>query len=124
MSITCPRCGAEYDVTLFAFGRTVECTCGCTVDARAPQVRPASPPTARRRPQRPEARELRRRADGITWTLLYSDLPRIDVDIQIGNLRDWVREHLPDRLTLFEMIYEARWARLRAQGWERSRPDV
>ncbi len=28
MSIACPGCGREYDVTLFQFGRTLHCTCG------------------------------------------------------------------------------------------------
>jgi len=28
MSIPCPRCGRQYDVTLFQFGRTIHCTCG------------------------------------------------------------------------------------------------
>jgi nucleotide-binding universal stress UspA family protein len=32
MAITCHRCGRQYDVTLFQFGRRVECTCGATVD--------------------------------------------------------------------------------------------
>jgi HAD superfamily hydrolase (TIGR01458 family) len=32
MAITCPRCGHQYDVTLFEFGQTVECKCGATVD--------------------------------------------------------------------------------------------
>ena len=32
MAMTCPRCGAEYDVTLFAFGRRVRCDCGEWVD--------------------------------------------------------------------------------------------
>lgn len=68
---------------------------------------------------RAPARELRRRADAITWSILYSDLPRIDVDFEIARLRDWVEAHLPDRLQLFEMVYEARWERLRAQGWAR-----
>ena len=68
--------------------------------------------------------ELRRRADRITWTLLYSELPRVDVEIAIQALRDWVREHLPDRLRLFEMVYEARWARFREQGWEKERPET
>lgn len=67
--------------------------------------------------------ELRRRGDALTWTILYSDLPRVDVDIAIAGLRDWVERHLPDRLELYEMIWEARWDRLRAQGWDRPRPD-
>lgn len=31
MAIPCPRCGREYDVTLFQFGRTIHCTCGSRV---------------------------------------------------------------------------------------------
>jgi len=32
MAITCPRCGAGYDVTLFQFGRRVQCDCGGWVE--------------------------------------------------------------------------------------------
>jgi len=32
MAIICPRCGKEYDVTLFEFGQTVTCDCGGVVD--------------------------------------------------------------------------------------------
>jgi translation initiation factor IF-2 len=32
MAITCPRCGAGFDVTLFEFGHTVQCDCGARVD--------------------------------------------------------------------------------------------
>jgi len=31
MSVFCPRCGREYDITLFAYGRTIECACGTRV---------------------------------------------------------------------------------------------
>lgn len=31
MAIVCPRCGREYDVTLFQFGRTIDCACGARV---------------------------------------------------------------------------------------------
>jgi uncharacterized protein with PIN domain len=33
MSVPCPRCGREYDVTLFEFGRTIWCSCGSRVGA-------------------------------------------------------------------------------------------
>jgi len=39
MAIECHECGRQYDITLFAFGRTVECECGATVDARRPHRR-------------------------------------------------------------------------------------
>ena len=32
MAITCPRCGAGYDVTLFQFGRRVRCDCGVQLE--------------------------------------------------------------------------------------------
>jgi putative protease len=32
MAITCPRCGAGFDVTLFQFGHRVRCGCGAWVD--------------------------------------------------------------------------------------------
>ncbi len=31
MAITCPRCGADYDATLFQFGHRVRCCCGAEV---------------------------------------------------------------------------------------------
>ena len=111
VAISCPRCGAQLDVTLFAFERAVRCTCGTLVDATRPHA-----PGPRRR-ESPQAAELRRRGDAITWTILYGDLPAIDVDLAIAGLRDWVERHLPDRLELFEMVWAARWDRLRAQGW-------
>ncbi len=117
MAVTCPRCGARFDDTLFAYERTVRCDCGTLVDARQ-----ARSPRSRRR-ESPESAELRRRGDALTWTILYSDLPRVDVDIAIHRLRDWVGRHLPDRMDLFEMVWAARWDRLRAQGWEHRRPD-
>lgn len=70
--------------------------------------------------QRP-TEDLRRRADLLTWSILYGDLASIDVDIAIDALREDVRATLPDRLDLFEMIWVARWRRLREQGWSRER---
>ncbi len=34
MAIKCPQCGAEYDVTLFTFGRSIHCDCGAWVDLK------------------------------------------------------------------------------------------
>src|SRR3990172_9772947 len=31
MAVSCPGCGRRYDATLFAFGRTIHCTCGARV---------------------------------------------------------------------------------------------
>jgi hypothetical protein len=31
MAVTCAKCGRQYDVTLFQFGRTINCACGARV---------------------------------------------------------------------------------------------
>ncbi|HSR41493.1 MAG TPA: Mut7-C RNAse domain-containing protein [Longimicrobiales bacterium] len=47
MAVPCPRCGREYDVTLFQFGRTIHCTCGARVglEKRIRLPDDAKPPT-------------------------------------------------------------------------------
>jgi translation initiation factor IF-2 len=40
MAITCPRCGAGFDVTLFQFGHRVRCDCGAWVDLAHGHVLP------------------------------------------------------------------------------------
>ena len=32
MAVRCPKCGAQYDVTLFTFDRAIRCDCGAWVD--------------------------------------------------------------------------------------------
>lgn len=73
---------------------------------------------------RASARELRRRADAVTARLLYGAEPAIDLEIAMDVLREWVRATMPDRLALFDMVYAARWQRLREQGWEHPRRAV
>jgi uncharacterized protein with PIN domain len=62
VAIPCPTCGREYDVTLFQYGRTIECACGTRVGHRL-EV----------------AREGRERA------------PRFMVDVMLGGLARWLR---------------------------------
>ena len=47
MAVPCRQCGREYDVALFAFGRTISCTCGRRVGIE-PRVRPERLATERR----------------------------------------------------------------------------
>lgn len=70
MAIVCPRCGREYDVTLFQFGRTVDCTCGARVglERRVSPVEPGAP-------------EHRGAAED----------PRFFADAMLGGLARWLR---------------------------------
>lgn len=62
VAIPCPRCGREYDVTLFEFGRTLWCTCGSRVGA-TPRVR----------------------------SLASAEAPRFIADAMLGRLARWLR---------------------------------
>ena len=113
MSVPCGNCGRTYDASLFERDRVMLCDCGEWVE---PEER------IRGREQaegRAEIEDLARRADRITSLLLYSDLPQVDIEIEIGKLRDLCSERFPDRVDLFEMVYVSRWRRLREQGWAR-----
>ncbi len=65
-------------------------------------------------------RELQRRADRIAGLIIATDYPAIDVTIEIRKLRDFAQQHFPDRMELFEMVYEQRFRRLWEQfrGWD------
>lgn len=64
---------------------------------------------------REPAADLQRRADRISFLIVASDYPDVDIDIEIRNLRRWCRRHLPDRMDLFEILYVNRFQRLREQ---------
>lgn len=64
------------------------------------------------------ADHLKREADRICQLILNSDLPEIDIAIQIDQLRDRCRHEAPDKLELFEVVYVSRFKRL-WQQWER-----
>ena len=130
MAIRCPRCGKEYDVTLFEFGRDVDCECGTTIslesghkinssiDALEREIF-GSVNEKERKLDREQADEIRRRANRITAYILYSDMPRIDIVIQINNFREYVLNIFPEKEELFRLLYEARFKRL----WEQFRGD-
>jgi hypothetical protein len=60
-------------------------------------------------------RQLARGAERICSMILDGEMPAIDVDIAIGNLRDEAETLFPGSEDLFAMIYESRFARLREQ---------
>jgi hypothetical protein len=114
------RCGRDYDEALFTRDRVVMCDCGGWVE---PEERVRARPRAAEPRESPEDREavedLARRADHITSLILHSDMPAVDIAIEIAALREHVRERFPGREELFRMVYESRWERFREQGWAR-----
>ena len=61
------------------------------------------------------ARTLARDSDRICALILYSDVPWIDVEIEINKLRNRVLDEAPAKMALFNHLYVSRFERLRSQ---------
>ena len=61
--------------------------------------------------------ELQRMVDRVCVLILRDDYPEIDIEIEKAKVRQRCEELFPDRLDLYEMIYESRFERL----WEQFR---
>lgn len=129
MAITCPRCNRQYDITLFQFGRRIVCECGELVKAEglgpSEGKGPAPMLSAREHEERKLAarrkmEQLRRAADRVCSLILMSDYPAIDIEIEKASVRELAEQLFPDRMDLYEMIYESRFQRL----WEQFRSDL
>jgi hypothetical protein len=57
-------------------------------------------------------RELAAMADRVCQLILSSDLPDVDVAIEKEKVRARCEELFPDRMELYDMIYESRFQRL------------
>jgi DNA-directed RNA polymerase subunit RPC12/RpoP len=146
MSMRCPRCGREFDVTRFQFAREIACPCGEKITlASGHEVRDKKAGrkpggggvrkkggsgkqarawddlereifgavNARERSRDYEqAEEIRARADRISSLILHSDLPRIDVEIEIKKFRTHVLEIFPEKEELLNSVYLNRFRRL------------
>ena len=60
---------------------------------------------------------FQRKADRIAFLIVASDYERIDVEIEKAELREECARLFPDKLDLYDMIYESRFQRL----WEQFR---
>ncbi|MFO8014249.1 MAG: hypothetical protein R6X20_13195 [Phycisphaerae bacterium] len=65
--------------------------------------------------------DLAREADRLVNLILHSDLPRVDIQIEIENLRERCLSRYPDGEALFDMIYASRFERIWEQ-WGDERP--
>ena len=64
---------------------------------------------------RASMRRLAQGADAICRMILDADLPEVDIDIAINNLRYEAEDRFPGSEGLFERIYGSRFERLRQQ---------
>jgi hypothetical protein len=106
--VTCHQCGRSYARSLLS-GSEARCRCGARLlDSRTPgSVDPEAL-------QQEEAalQELRRLTDHISFLIVATDTPRVDVDIEKANVRRRCAELFPDKLHVFDLVYESRFQRL------------
>ncbi|MCX6354945.1 MAG: hypothetical protein NTZ78_08590 [Candidatus Aureabacteria bacterium] len=117
MAVLCPRCGRQYDITLFQFGRTIRCECGTLIDESHVSLFRDLDRILGNLDDARKVDELKRMADEVCRMILDERLPDVDVEIAQNRVREKCRELFPDKLELFEMIYESRFKRL----WEQFR---
>jgi hypothetical protein len=113
MAIRCGHCGREYDVTLFEFERTITCVCGQPVTLQHAHITDEA--LLAQRSEDRKVREIRTMADRIASLIVGSDYPMIDIEIEKGKLRERIAELFPDKMDLYDLIYEPRFRRLMEQ---------
>jgi len=69
-------------------------------------------PNPLRDPRRLAMQRLQRAAERVCFLILLSDYPEVDIEIAKQGVRDLAEELFPDRMDLYEMIYESRFRRL------------
>ena len=69
----------------------------------------------------PLAERLRRDSHRICQLILNSDLDWIDIAIQINAMREMCADEAPEKLELFDALYNSRFMRLWEQ-WQEDRP--
>jgi hypothetical protein len=113
MAVQCPYCGRDYDVTLFEFGRSVTCVCGRTVTFKHEQMTDEA--ILARSSEDRRVREISAMADRIASLIVGGGYPMIDIEIEKQKLRERILELFPDKIDLYELIYESRFRRLKDQ---------
>ena len=117
MAVQCTECGRQYDITLFQFGRAIRCECGAVIDESHVTLFRDLDRILDNLDDARKAEELKRIADEVCRMILDERFPDVDVEIAQNRVREKCRELFPDKLELFEMIYESRFRRL----WEQFR---
>ncbi len=74
--------------------------------------------------ERERARVLARAADRVCALILARDCPDTGIEAEIAKVRALCEELYPEKMALFEMIYGARFRRLREQFRSGKTPTV
>lgn len=114
MNFSCSKCGQEYDTESFAGLKELQCQCGKTIDLE--EIR-AFAQVVGGVEDKERALEIQKLADEVSLRILNEEYSRVDVEIAKARLRDKCLECFPEKMYLYDMLYESRFQRL----WEQFR---
>ena len=122
MAVRCSACKIEYDITLFEFGSKVKCDCGRIISLEHRETFDGLLKTANKVMSKlPEYNleedsilEIKRMADKIAYLIVSADYPDIDIQIEKNKFAQ-ISELFPDKIHLYDLIYEPRFTRLKEQ---------
>ncbi len=117
MPIRCPACGREYDAALFQFEPKIRCKCGKVLGLSMIESIEDFERYLESVEEKEKAREIQEEATRICQMILDESCAKVDIEIAKGKLKHRVAELFPDKVELYEMIYESRFERL----WEQFR---
>lgn len=113
MAVRCAYCSREYDVTLFEFDRCITCVCGKTVTFQHEHTTDEA--LLAQKAEDRKVREIRAMADRIASLIVGSECPMTDIEIEKQKLRERISDLFPDKIALYDLIYEPRFRRLKEQ---------
>ena len=110
MSIQCPNCKKEYDITLFQFDKKVKCDCGTFVSLSKEMY-----VTTEREIEHSNYRKLQLSVDKVCSLILNESVPENIIERAKLDALNICKKYFPDKIDLFEMIYSNRFKRLYSQ---------
>jgi len=117
MLVQCARCGQSYARVFLDPSSEPVCRCGTPLEIEGPPPQFVDRDALVREERR--IGELSRAADRVSFLIVATDCPRIDIDIQRAELRRRCQTLFPDKMEVYEMVYESRFRRL----WEQFRNE-
>jgi hypothetical protein len=113
MIVTCPKCSSSYARVLLA--DPPRCRCGqlLVLDDAAPQFVDREGLLE----EEENIREITRMAELVSFLIVATDCPKVDIEIKRAELKRRCRALFPDKMHVYEMIYASRFNRL----WEQFR---
>lgn len=110
MAITCPSCFKQFDITLFQFGRQIECECGFLIDPLDWWL--GSGVEGIRDKEERKLQELRNAVDRVCFLIVSSEYQEADIIIEASKAKKLCDRLFPGKGYLFDMIYGSRFKRL------------